>query len=98
MITVMNNKGFHFAFDNGITISIQIGAGNYCDNYDKRIGFERTVDHVSSKNAEIAAWTTENGWFDWEENKFIKGSDVKGYVPTNEVLDYIEKFRNWKFG
>ena len=26
-------KGFHMTFENGLTISVQWGAGNYCDNH-----------------------------------------------------------------
>ena len=28
------NKGFHIVFPNGWTVSVQIGKGNYCENYD----------------------------------------------------------------
>jgi hypothetical protein len=27
-----NNKGFQMTFENGWTISVQFGYGNYCDN------------------------------------------------------------------
>lgn len=31
-------KGFHITFENGWTVSVQFGGGNYSDNYDEPIG------------------------------------------------------------
>ena len=31
----MKNKGFHITFNNGLTISVQFGAGNYCSNKEE---------------------------------------------------------------
>ncbi|GAG44524.1 unnamed protein product, partial [marine sediment metagenome] len=33
-LAICNNKGFHVTFKNGWTVSVQFGAGNYCDNYE----------------------------------------------------------------
>ena len=82
-------KGIHIIFDNGWAISIQIGAGNYCDNYDNDIMQEcmRPASKIDlkSETAEIAIWDNNGKWMDF-------GSDtVKGYVPINEVLEWIDK-------
>ena len=45
-------KGFHMTFENGLTISVQWGAGNYCDNYNSGDFTCRTDAH--SNTAEIA--------------------------------------------
>ena len=45
-------KGFHMTFENGLTISVQWGAGNYCDNRDSGDFTCRT--DASSDTAEIA--------------------------------------------
>ncbi len=35
---ITGGKGFAISFDNGYMVSVQFGPGNYCDNYDRRIG------------------------------------------------------------
>lgn len=67
-ISVMGNKGIHFKFENGYTISIQIGAANYGDNYDAPIGFERGLQKISSTRAEIAIWHDDlKKWYGFAE-------------------------------
>ena len=39
-------KGFHMTFENGLTISVQWGAGNYCDNH-----FPEDMDFSCRKDA-----------------------------------------------
>jgi hypothetical protein len=81
-----NGKGFHFTFENGWTVSIQIGGGNYCDNYDAPI-VDRERDQkygkYESKTAEIAAWDANKVWHKFEDDK------VKGYVEPTEVLEFM---------
>lgn len=88
---ITHGKGVHFAFANGITISIQIGGGNYSDNYHEPISrFERD-DHYSlppSTTAEIALWGPDGEFTD------IDGDKVKGYVPVDDVLRFIEFVRS----
>jgi hypothetical protein len=86
MITITQNKGFHLEFENGITISVQIGAGNYCDNYNEEFGFEKSARKVSSSDAEIAIWDRENNWF-----VFDGGDTVKGRVTTSDLVEWIER-------
>lgn len=85
---ITGGKGVHFTFKNGWTISIQIGGGNYCDNYDFPIGQERERDLPASSQAEIAYWPASR-----EMQTFDGGDTVKGYVPIEEVLDWINKVR-----
>ena len=40
-------KGFHITFENGLTASVQWGAGNYCDNH-----LPEDFDFSCSKDAE----------------------------------------------
>ncbi len=93
MIRIKNNKGFHLKFDNGLTISVQIGVGNYCNNkdYTKIIDFERTQITVECYDAEIAIWDEENTWF-----SFDGGDIVKGWVTTQEIGIWIDKVRRAK--
>ena len=87
MIKSTNNKGFSLTFENGWTISVQFGYGNYCDNSHHPNGFDfgRTQPLVESFNAEIAMWDADEKWYDFGSNT------VKGYCSANEVAEWIEK-------
>jgi len=102
MISITQGKGFHLTFENGLTISVQIGAGNYCANYDEQIGnFPRVIHHstttqvldVSSPNAEIAIWDKEGTFI---TAKFIGEDMVIGYLSADEIAGLIDKVRKYK--
>lgn len=91
---INNGKGFHLTFPNGVTFSTQFGPANYGDNYDSRIGAEK-YDYESNE-VEIAAWTKDNHWFDFEKNEFVEqSSDVAGYIPMDRWLEYLEIFKGY---
>jgi hypothetical protein len=74
------SSGIQMTFENGNTISIQFGYGNYCEN--------KHESKESCKDAEIAMWNEKNVWHDF-------GSDcVKGYCTMDEVADYINYAKN----
>jgi hypothetical protein len=57
---ICDGKGFHIKFENGWTISVQFGPGNYCDNYDMRIGnAEEKAGKKGSTTAECAVISPE---------------------------------------
>ena len=81
---VSGRKGFHVTFENGCTVSVQFGGGNYCDNRDQPIG-DSKVPH--SRTAEMAAWDARGSWVHpdgWD-------GDVAGWQSPAQVL----KFMNW---
>lgn len=85
------NKGFSMKFDNGWTISVQFGYGNYCDNNNHPEGwyFSKNQEVTECSNAEIAIWDANDEWYNF-------GSDtVKGWCSANEVGEWIEKVRNF---
>ncbi len=91
MITITQNKGFQLTFENGLTISVQIGTGNYCER--RQMGgpynSEMNEEVITSSNAEIAIWDNNNNWLNF-------GSDtVKGWVPAEEIGQYIEMVRTF---
>jgi len=53
-LAICHNKGFHMKFDNGWTISVQFGAGNYCNNYNSMDYDMKTG--AESDNAEVWSW------------------------------------------
>jgi len=81
---IYTNKGFQLTFENGLTISVMFGTGNYCENRGASIeDFGKAID--SSNDAEIAIWDKKDNWFDFG------GNTVKGWVSSNEVAKWINK-------
>jgi len=90
MLQVTQNKGFSLTFENGLTISVQFGTGNYCERRSLIAPYksEMLQDIIESENAEIAIWNKADEWFNF-------GSDtVEGWVSANEVAKWINKVAN----
>lgn len=85
-------KGFQMTFENGLTISVQWGAGNYCQNqhnfdHDNPFGHD-----MKSKNAEIAIFDEHDDFID--PRLFIDCStdgQVAGWLSAEEVAELIYK-------
>lgn len=73
-------SGFQLTFENGNTISVQFGFGNYCEN--------KFTGQKECKNAEIAIWNKDDRWYSFECDQ------VKGYCTTDEVADWINFAKN----
>lgn len=92
MFKITRGTGFQMTFENGWTISVQFGYGNYCDNNRHPDGFDfgKNKDIVQSYDAEIAIWN--NGtWYTFED-----GDTVKGYCSADEVATWVEFTKNQK--
>ena len=92
MLKITRGTGFQMTFENGWTISVQFGYGNYCDNNRHPDGFDfgKNKDIVQSYDAEIAIWN--NGtWYTFED-----GDTVKGYCSADEVATWVEFTKNQK--
>lgn len=74
-------SGVHFELDNGITISMAIGAGTYSDNYGS---MEYNNDTYSSKTAEMAFWYDGSGMMSLDN-----GDTVLPHVPVTKALRII---------
>lgn len=46
-------KGFYMTFENGLTVSVQWGAGNYCDNHSPEDNDFRCSKDAKSSDAEV---------------------------------------------
>lgn len=92
MFTATQNKGFQLTFENGLTISVQWGTGNYCENrsFTTQYNSEMEQQIWSSENAEIAIWDKYNNWYNFESDT------VKGWVTPDEVANWISKVSQWK--
>lgn len=85
--SITHGKGFHITFENGFTVSVQFGGGNYCSNYDLAVGSGRSGEDLPrSSTAELAAWGADGSWLQLEE-----GDDVVGYQSPADVLAALVK-------
>jgi hypothetical protein len=84
MFTNCYNQGVQFTFANGLTISIQWGAGNYCQNRSFEVSpFNAPRDIFKCSDAEIAIW-------DGNDKSYQFGNGTcKGWVSTDEVAQWI---------
>lgn len=87
------NKGFHTTFENGYTVSVQWGAGNYCDNYfpkDKDFSCKKPAE---SNTAEVAAFDPRDEFVDLFKVCPDLHTDgiVAGYLTPEEVLAFMNR-------
>ena len=91
-------KGFQITFENGLTASVQWGAGNYCDNhFPKDYDFSCSKD-ASSTTAEVAVI---RGREFLDAGDFIPedcSSDgtVAGWLTPEQVLYFLNKVKEWR--
>jgi hypothetical protein len=87
-LKITGGKGFHAIMSNGVTLSVQIGGGNYCDNFDEEIGAtrERGFRLPPSFTAEVAIWVGNGGMLELPE-----GDTVAGWVSVAKVFDAIPR-------
>ena len=79
MFRINDNKGFQITFDNGYTVSVQFGPGNYSSNYNLSM-----LDNI---NKPMTANTVETALLA-PDGSFVayKDDDVQGYQTVNDVL------------
>jgi hypothetical protein len=91
MFKITGGKGFHIRFENGYTVSVQFGPGNYCDHYDARIGYEEAkCGQEGSLLAECAVWGPESKR-ELIKHELFEGDTVGGYMSPSKVLELL----NW---
>lgn len=86
-------KGFHMTFANGLTASVQWGAGNYCDNqYDGDFSFRTPV---ASTNAEVAVIDRNGDLLDNIKEFLPEGvlddGSVAGWLTPEQVVYFLKK-------
>lgn len=81
------NKGFQMTFENGNTISVMFGVGNYCSN---RNDLNIVDGSVVSNTAEIAIWNEKDEWHNFG------GDTVNGFIDSNEVAKWVSFAANKK--
>jgi len=89
-------KGFRMTFPNGLAVSVQWGAGNYCDNYnDTDFTFSKDA---KSDTAEVAVidshgeFIDPQRFFDYEINS---DGMVAGHLDPSQVVELLANVRDW---
>ena len=87
------NKGFQITFDNGNTVSVQWGPGNYCAPTHPKgrsapHNAPMSTDFWESKTAEVAAWNEDGDWHRFEHDS------VDAYLSPAEVATFIDFVAN----
>lgn len=82
MFAITAQKGFQVSFENGWTVSVQFGRGNYCQNYNHD-NYDGPVP--PSRTAEVAAWDKDDNWHDFG------GDTVEGHMKPNQVLEFMNE-------
>jgi len=97
---INDGKGFRIRFPNGLTLSTQIGGGNYCDNYDHFDNIMTIPNRIECSNAEIAVWNKEGIWV---TKKIVKKAlnqklddNVMGYVSIEDWLKIFMTCKDFK--
>ena len=91
MIKATENKGFQLTFENGWTVSVQFGYGNYYDNGHHPEGLAlHSKRIIKSSDAEIAIWDEKGEWY-----QFDNGDIIKGWCSADEVAEWIDKVSRW---
>ena len=93
-IRICGNKGFQLDLPNGVTVSVQIGPGNYCDSDCRNADvFAPATAAVNGEDwgsdlAECAAFVTGSS-LTWVAVPGYTGDDVCGHLNVSQVLDFI---------
>ena len=89
MFTICGNKGFHIKFENGATLSVQFGPGNYCNQRSADYNAPSGSIQWQCENAEVAIWDKDDKW-----HRFTNGDYVIGFQTAEDVAKWIEVARN----
>lgn len=71
------SKGFSITFDNGLTLSVQYGSGNYCTHFSGSYPDPPHADLGPTETVEIAVWDEDGNW--------SLDRQVAGYVPVQAL-------------
>lgn len=85
---ITDGKGFSIAFDNGYSVSVQFGPGNYADNYDAEI---RSDNEVCGKRGSM---TAECAVID-PEGILIGLPGIDDTVTNRSTPDEVLGLMNW---
>ncbi len=85
-LAITQGKGFHLSFDNGYSLSVQIGQYNYCDNY------AASLDEgglLQSTTFEAAIIDKDGELIVWPDGSGESYDTVGGYTPIADLPKWI---------
>jgi len=109
---ITEGKGFHITFDNGVTVSVQFGYGDYCDNkestepanyYDNYTTPLRDLGRILCEcdNAEIAIFSSRTEEFITKEYMKYRGMEypenVIAFAEVEELMAVLHWAKNYPF-
>ncbi len=104
MIKMSYNFNTQITFENGLTISIAIGEGNYCSNRKIENSdinpYNTYVKQRESKNCEAIVFDVNHN--DLDIQQFLPegingdGSKIAGWIKADDLAEIIYKVKNWK--
>ena len=90
MFQICDGKGFQMTFENGVTLSVQFGPGNYCENRSTDdFSAPRKTGCWKSKDAEVAILLHDGEFYQIQEY-----DQVEGWQTVEDVCKWIEIARN----
>jgi hypothetical protein len=94
---ITSGKGFQVTFANGYTVSVQFGAGNYCDNRHAPTG-STTAQYQSTQRlcGEMGSGDAEIGVFNGDGFTYLNGIDVEGWASPERVAEVMAKVAAWE--
>jgi hypothetical protein len=95
MFSITGSKGFQITFPNKVTVSVQFGPRNYCDNYNSPLWSIQPLERLDSNTAEVVIF--HKGHKDWLTKEYLdEGDDVLGYQTPDDVLKILNWAANYK--
>lgn len=90
MFKITDSKGFQMTFLNGVTLSVQFGPANYCENKNNEdFDAPRKTSRWQSKNAEVAILLPNGNFYQIQEM-----DQVEGWQTVEDVCKWIEVAKN----
>jgi len=95
-VAITYARGWHLTFSNGVTVSVQFGPGNYCQNrhlsIDDPSGYASRLHALECPSAEVAVWDRSGKWITKDIAKALgldESDDVLGYVNPDTIARII---------
>ncbi len=86
--SMWRTRRFRLTFENGWTLSVVFGSGNYCANYNSDLRGQEFRE--ACPDAEVGAWIGAGGLLPWDD-----GDTVKGRVSASDLLDLVDSMMTW---
>lgn len=98
MFAITGHKGFQITFQNGVTISVQFGPGNYTDQdiRDARFDLPKSKERWEAKTAEVAILLPNGDFYDIPLEPYNSDGTVVGWATVEDVCALINHAREIK--